>query len=354
MSKSLGNVIDPLDVIAEYGADALRFALARLAGPDQQNYPFGIRDAEAGRNFANKIWNAARLVLGEHKAEGPPVLPPEDRRGPVDRWILSRHEACREEVDQALEGYRFDAAAQALHRFIWSEYCDWGLEMSKPRLYEGSEEEKAATAAVLAWVLERSLRLLHPIMPFVTEEVWQRFGTRDSITISEWPEPHPEHRDHLAESGFSFAEDLVVAVRSFRSGHQLGPGKALDIRVRATEAQREVLVALDQEIRRVGRIGSLEALDGAADASGNARMLVQGAELLIPLEGVLDTEAECRRIRDRLVALGTEAEAAARKLENKGFIEKAPEEIVAKQREKLARLEGERAVLESQLVELGC
>jgi valyl-tRNA synthetase len=257
-------------------------------------------------------------------------------------------------VEEALEGYRFDAAAQALHRFIWSEYCDWGLEMSKPRLYEGSEAERAATAAVLAWVLERSLRLLHPIMPFVTEEVWQRFNIGESIVISEWPEPHSEHRDQAAESGFSFAEDLVVAVRSFRSGHHLGPGKAVDIRVRATEAQRDVLASLDEEIRRVGRIGSLEALDGAADSSGNARLLVQGAELLIPLEGILDTEAECGRIRKRLEALGGEAEAAARKLDNKGFTEKAPPEVVGKQRDKLARLEGERAVLESQLVELGC
>jgi valyl-tRNA synthetase len=354
MSKSLGNVIDPLDVIEKYGADALRFALARLAGPDQQNYPFGIRDAEAGRNFANKLWNAARLVLGEYGSQGPPVLPSEDERGPVDRWLLSRHEACRAEVDAALEGYRFDAAAQALHRFMWSEYCDWGLEMSKPRLYEGGDEERKASACVLAWILERSLRLLHPIMPFVTEEIWQRFGMGESIVVSDWPEPHPEHRDQQAEAGFSFAEELVVAVRSFRSGHRLGPGISLDVRVRAGPEQREVLASLDEEIRRVGRIGSLEALDGAAGASGNARLLVQGAELLIPLEGVLDPGAECGRIRERLKSIGGEAEAAARKLDNRGFTEKAPAEVVAKQREKLARLEAERAVLESQLVELGC
>jgi valyl-tRNA synthetase len=354
MSKSLGNVIDPLDVIAEFGADALRFALARLAGPDQQNYPFGMRDAETGRNFANKIWNAARLVLGEFADEGPPVLPPEDERGPVDRWLLSRAEACRAEVDAALEAYRFDVAAQSLQRFLWSEYCDWGLEMSKPRLYEGSPDERHASASVLAWTLERSLRLLHPIMPFVTEEIWQRFGIGDSIVISEWPEPHAEHRDQDAERGFSFAEDLVVAVRSFRSGHRLGPGTALDVRVHASAEQARVMDALADEIRRVGRIGELDALDGPVEAQGAARIMVQGAEVLIPLTGVLDPEEECGRIRGRLEAIAREAEAVARKLENRGFTEKAPPEVVEKQRHKLKGFEQERAILESQLAELGC
>ena len=354
MSKSLGNVIDPLEVIETYGADALRFALARVAGPDQQNYPFGIRDAETGRNFANKIWNAARLVLGEHEADGPPALPPEEERTPVARWLLSRHEACRAEVDEALESYRFDTAAQAIHRFLWSELCDWGLEMSKPALYDGSPEERAATASVLAWVLERSLRLLHPIMPFVTEEIWQRFEIGDSIVISEWPEPHPDHRDQAAEAGFSFAEDLVMAVRSFRSAHRLGPGTALDARVHATPQQREVMASLAEEIKRVGRIGALEALDGPVDAQGVARLMVQGAEVLIPLTGVLDPEEECGRIRARLEAIGRDAEAVARKLDNRGFTEKAPVEVVEKQRDKLKGFEQERAILDSQLAELGC
>jgi valyl-tRNA synthetase len=267
---------------------------------------------------------------------------------------LSRHEACHAEVDAALEEYRFDVAAQSLQRFMWSEYCDWGLEMSKPRLYEGSPEGRRATANVLAWILERALRLLHPIAPFVTEEIWQRFGIGESIVISDWPEPHPEHRDQDAEGGFSFAEDLVVAVRSFRSGHRLGPGTALDVRVHASPEQARVMGALGDEIRRVGRIGELEALDGPVDAQGAARMMVQGAEVLIPLTGVLDPEEECGRIRGRLEAIGRDAEAVARKLENRGFTEKAPPEVVEKQRVKLKGFEQERAVLESQLVELGC
>jgi valyl-tRNA synthetase len=353
MSKSLGNVIDPLDVIDRYGADALRYALARLAGPEQQNIPMGVRDAEAGRNFANKIWNAARLVLGEYRG-GAPALPREDRRTEVERWLLSRHEACRAQVDQALEAYRFSEAAQSIHRFLWSEYCDWGLEMEKPRLYEGDAQEREDAAAVLAWVLERTLRLLHPIMPFLTEEVWQRFAIGDSIVIAEWPEPHPEHRDEDAEERFGFAQDLVLAVRSFRSGHGLPPGRALGVRVRASQGQREVLDTLAEEIRRVARIDPLELGDGAGDPSGAARLVVRGAEVLVPLAGVLDVGAECDRIRRRLEELSGDAERSARKLENRGFTEKAPSEVVHKERRRLASLEEERAVLEAQLAELGC
>jgi valyl-tRNA synthetase len=353
MSKSLGNVIDPLEVIGLYGADALRFALARLAGPEQQNYPMGIRDAESGRNFANKIWNAARLVLGEY-AGGTPVLPPEDRRTEVERWLLSRLEACRTEVDEALEAYRFSEAAQSIHRFLWSEYCDWALEMEKPRLYEGTPEERREAASVLGWVLERTLRLLHPIMPFVTEEVWQRFGIGDSIVIAEWPDPHPEHRDRLAEERFGFAQDLVTAVRSFRSGHGLPPGRALGVRVRASADQRRVIDTLAEEIRRVARIDPLELGDSAVAPSGAARLIVRGAEVLVPLAGVLDVGAECARIRRRLEGISGDAERSARKLDNRGFTAKAPPEVVEKERRRLASLEEERAVLEAQLTELGC
>ena len=353
MSKSLGNVIDPLDVIERYGADALRFALVRTASPDQQNYPMGMRDAEAGRHFANKIWNAARLVLGASEASSP-ALPEEDRRSPVERWLLSRHEACRAEVDEAMEAYRFEAAAQSIHRFLWSEFCDWGLEMEKPRLYEGEPDQRAAASGVLAWVLERTLRLLHPIMPFVTEEIWQRFDLGDSIVIADWPEPHPEHRDEDEERRFGFAEGLVAAVRSFRSGHGLGPGTPLTVRVRTDGDRAEVLRSLDEEIRRVARIGTLQSVTGEPDRSGHARLVVEGAEVLIPLAGVLDAAGECARIRTRLGGIGADAERAKRKLDNPGFVSKAPAEVVEKERARLGALEEERLVLEAQLVELGC
>jgi valyl-tRNA synthetase len=353
MSKSLGNVIDPLEVIDRHGADALRFALARIASPEQQNIPFGVRDAEAGRNFANKIWNAARLVLSAYDG-GAPVLPPEERRTGMERWLLSRHEACRAEVDEALEHYRFDEAARALYRFLWSEYCDWGLEMEKPRLYEGSPEDRADAAAVLAWTLERTLRLLHPIMPFVTEEVWRRFGISESIVIAEWPEPHPEHRDADAERRLAFAEDVVTAIRTFRSVHGLAPGTELRARVRTDPDRRTILGDLDEEIRRLARLGELELTEAPLDPSGAARLMVDGAEVVIPLQGILDPTEECDRIRKRLRDVDVDAERAKSKLTNEGFLTKAPGHVVVAERRKVASLEEERALLRSQLDELGC
>jgi valyl-tRNA synthetase len=353
MSKSLGNVIDPLEVIDRYGADALRFALARIASPDQQNYPVGVRDAESGRNFANKIWNAARLVLSAYRG-GAPVLPPEERRTEVERWLLSRHEACRAEADQALEEYRFDDAARALYRFLWSEYCDWGLEMEKPRLYEGTDQDRADAASVLAWTLERTLRLLHPIMPFVTEDVWRRFGIAESIVISDWPDPHPEHRDADAEGRLAFAEDVVTAIRTFRSVHGLPPGRELQARVRVEGDRGAILRDLDDEIRRLARLGTLELTEGPLDPSGAARLVVDGAEVVIPLGDILDPAAECERIRKRLRDVEAGAERAKRKLTNEGFLTKAPGEVVVAERRKVSSLEEERGVLESQLAELGC
>jgi valyl-tRNA synthetase len=353
MSKSLGNVIDPLEVIESYGADALRFALARLASSEQQNIPMSVRDAEAGRNFANKIWNAARLVLSAYEG-GAPTLPPEERRTEVERWLLSRHEVCREVVDSALEEYRFDDAARALYRFLWSEYCDWGLEMEKPRLYEGTVEDRADAASLLAWTLERTLRLLHPIMPFVTEEVWRRFGIADSIVVSPWLDPHPEHRDPEAEGRLAFAEDVVTAIRTFRSVHGLSPGRGLQARVRVDSDRGAILSDLDGEIKRLARLEALELTDEPPDSASAARLVVDGAEVVIPLAGVLDPSAECERIRKRLREVDAGATRAKGKLNNEGFLTKAPGDVVLAERRKVASLEEERGVLEVQLAQLGC
>jgi valyl-tRNA synthetase len=353
MSKSLGNVIDPLEFIERYGADALRFSLARLAGPDQQNLPLAERDVDAARHFANKLWNAARLVLGQHGG-GVPALPPEEDRAPVERWLLSRHEVCRAEVDRAIEEYRFDEAARALHRFLWSEYCDWGLEMEKPRLYERSEHEARAAASVLAWVLERTLRLLHPLMPFVTEELWQRLGAGASIVVSQWPDPHPEHRDQEAERELAVAMDVVSSLRAFRSGHAVPPSTELGVRVRADQESGRVLQALSEEIRRLARLESLEVSAEPVDAAGHARLVVGGLEVLVPLAGVLDRETECARLRKRLGDLASTAERSERKLANEGFLSKAPPDVVEGERRKVEAFKEERATLETQLAELGC
>ncbi|HYH28682.1 MAG TPA: valine--tRNA ligase [Actinomycetota bacterium] len=354
MSKSLGNVIDPLDMIERYGADALRFALARMSSPEQQNLPLSEEAIETGRNFANKIWNAGRFVLSSW--DGVLELPSDDLLTVTDRWLLSRHESCRDEVDDAYEEYRFDDAAQALQRFLWSELADWGLEAAKRRLYEGSEEERVAAARVLAWVLERTLRLLHPIMPFVTEEVWQRFRAGDSVMVAPWPEGQPTHKDEGAERRFGFVQELVSAVRRFRSGNGLAPGVELSVRVVASEEQLAVLGEFSEEIRRMARVSSLEVAGPGTDvdAGGSARLMVEGAEVLIPLAGVLDPATECERLRKRIEGLGADAAKVRGKLSNDGFTSKAPSHVVEKERRKLDELDEELAALEGQLTELGC
>src|SRR5712691_9095473 len=260
MSKSLGNVIDPIEMIDRYGADALRFSLARSATGGQQDIPLSVESIEGGRNFANKIWNASRLVFRAFPG-GAPSLP--DRLTVAERWLLSRHEACLAEVDAALDRFLFADAAQSIYRFVWSELCDWGLEMAKGRLdVEGPDREDAAN--VLAWVLERTLRFLHPTMPFLTEEIWQRFEIGESIAFGPWPEPHPEHADPDVEASFAFVQEVVTAVRQFRSRHGISPTVRFEAAVGAPATARSAVEGLSERIERLAGVAPLSIVDHAS------------------------------------------------------------------------------------------
>jgi valyl-tRNA synthetase len=351
MSKSLGNVIDPLDVIKEHGADALRFALARQAG-GAQDIPLSQEYIEAARRFANKIWNATRLVLSSWEGHGSPQLPTEGQWALPDRWLLSRHQACLEQIDTALDEFRFSEAAQALYRFFWSELCDWGLEAAKPRLYHGTSEEQQTASGVLAWVLERSLRMVHPFMPFVTEEAWQRFGAGESVMIAPWPEAHPEHSDGEAEKRFGFTQNVVSEIRRFRKSQGLKDSTPLKVRVIPSNGQREIIEAARQEIERLANVSALELAEAAGDLSDSARLVADGAQLLIPLAGVLDPDVERVRLSRRVAAIEADAAKVEAKLANDAFVRNAPAEIVDKERARLATLRDEAATLSSQLEEL--
>jgi valyl-tRNA synthetase len=349
MGKSMGNVVDPLQLIERHGADAVRLSLARVAS-EGQDVPFGEEAVEAARHFGNKLWNAARLVFSVYRG-GVPELPPADRLSPVQRWLLSRHQACLETVDRGLDEFRFSEATQAIHRFVWSEYCDWALEMEKLRMYEGSEQERDDAASVLAWALERTLRVLHPIMPFVTEEIWQRFGAGDSIVVAPWPEQHPEHADQGWDMGA--VQAVVSRVRQFRGDHQIPPRQGLELRIRSG-SQRDLLEAFTPEIQRLTGAASVrfETEDGPSE--GCARLLLErDIEVLIPVAGLMDVEGSRSRIRKRLEAALADAARAATKLGNPQFTSKAPEDIQAKERAKLQALEREAASLREQLEQIG-
>jgi valyl-tRNA synthetase len=356
MSKSLGNVIDPIEMIDRYGADALRFSLARLATGGQQDIPLAIESIEGGRNFANKIWNGARLVLQSFTGEQP-ELPPAERLAAPQRWLLARHQRAVGEVNAALDRYEFAPAAQALYRFFWSEFCDWGLEMEKERLRSEDERERRDAANVLAWVLERTLRLLHPVMPFVTEEIWQRFGMGETIVTAPWPRAD-EFDEHEAlgadtEAAWPLVEELVTTVRRFRSEHSIPPKTELELRLLATEDGR-LASAVGAFDREVGRLAGVSRISTVAEAEpGTARLLVQGETVSIPVGELLDMEAERERLRVRIEAAEAELARAESKLANPGFRDKAPEDVVLAEKHKVERYEREAGSLREQLAELG-
>ena len=355
MSKSLGNVIDPVEIFDLYGADALRFSLARLATGGQQDIPLSVDSIQGGRNFANKIWNAARLVL-EALPGGEPQLPPDERLTAPQRWLLARHQRCVAEVNASLDRYEFAAAAQAMYRFFWSEYCDWGLEMEKDRLRSDDAAVADDAAHVLAWILERTLRLLHPVMPFVTEEIWQRLGIGETIVRAPWPEAE-EYAGHEvlgsdAEATWPFVEELVTTVRRFRSEHGIPSKTRVELRLVGPETGAARYAGFESEVMRLAGASDISVVT-AGDATGSARLLVQGETVLVSVGALIDLDAERERLQKRLTEADEGRARSEAKLANAGFRDKAPEDVVLAEKLKVERFEREAESLREQLAELG-
>jgi valyl-tRNA synthetase len=353
MSKSFGNVIDPLELIDAYGADALRFALLRAAAPGR-DVPMAEEWVEGARRFANKLWNAARFVLMQLSADMRIDPPGDDGLQIEDRWILSRLEATRAEVDEAYAAYDLSTVAKTLYHFIWDEYCDWYLELAKLR-------PDASAQHVLAHVLDQALRLLHPVMPFVTEEIWQALhapsstaGGDPALMVSDWATPSPQRRDPDAESQFGALQEAVTELRRFRADHGLAPARTIDVVAITDPDRRAVLEAGVDGIRRLAGVegwtfdGSADAIDGPV-----GKVPVTGAELVVPLTGVIDLDEERDRLQRELTKALGEKERAERKLANAGFVEKAPEAVVQAERDKITEWTAAITALQAQLAELG-
>ncbi|HYU62071.1 MAG TPA: valine--tRNA ligase [Solirubrobacterales bacterium] len=320
MSKSLGTGIDPLDEIEERGADALRFGL--LVMSSTQDVPYSMERIQQGLDLANKMWNASRLILlnaADVEPAARPVLP-------EDRWILSCLQRAIESVGGNLDAYDFSHAALELYRFFWSELCDWYLEIVKPRLYEGEPE----AAANLLHVLERVLMLAHPIMPFVTEEIWSYTPRADAgpLVVSEFPGSDPGLIDDAAEAEIGAAIELTRDLRRWRDLVGVAAGTVLTARVADDAAPHEL----------VGRLARI-SFDGAADGGDEALATVGAVEILATDE--IDAEQVRRRIEERREALRSEVERAERKLANDGFVAQAPAEVVDAERRKLAAYRAE-------------
>ncbi|MEX2555207.1 MAG: valine--tRNA ligase [Actinomycetota bacterium] len=343
MSKSSGNTMDPLELIDRYGADALRMTLLRSAtlGSD---VPVAEKWIEGDRNFANKLWNISRFVLMNLAGTGAPearALRATDMYwSRADRWILSRLDATVAAADEAMEGYDLAKAAQLLRQFTWSEFADWYVEWSKGALQGGGSEAKDATRAVLAHVLETILRLLHPFMPFITEELYRALTGETTVMTAPWPQPDPSLQDRDAETEMEFVMGVVSALRRFRADHTIPHSARPDAHAEIEDSGLASI--LDSEIDRVRALaGWGEFAVGSTNGHGgaHARLVVPGAVIHVPLAGLLDLDAERARLVKEIATLEKDAEGVRRKLENREFVSKAPEEVVEQQRERLAETE---------------
>ncbi|OGX38262.1 MAG: valine--tRNA ligase [Omnitrophica WOR_2 bacterium RIFCSPHIGHO2_02_FULL_68_15] len=358
MSKSLGNIIDPLDIIDRYGADALRYCLVTSGSVGQDLY-LSEGQFEPARNFANKIWNAGRFL---DTALPPATFSvsvdsplPEGPLAPMDWWILTRYDRTAEAVANALAQYQLHDAAKTLYEFFWHEFCDWYLELIKPRL-----PHDLAAARTALWVYERSLRLLHPIMPFVTEALWQHFKARGAlggdppptIMLAAWPTADPARRNLEAEQDLEQFIALVTAVRNIRSELRVPVAQTIPVQIAAPSASAARITPYLDDLRRLVRAGQVTMAATVERPKGSAVAHVGAVDLVVPLAGVVDLDAERQRIQRRVEELERFIQGKRGRLQNTQFRAKAPAEIIAQEEDGLRTVEQELAKWSESLARL--
>lgn len=355
MSKSLGTGVDPLDLMEHYGADGMRFGLM-LQVTGVQDLKFSEEKLISSRNFANKIWNASRFVLMNTEGYEPGAPEP---KTVADRWILSRLAGLTERVNTGLDSYEFGEVSRDLYDFFWSEFCDWYIELAKGRL-QAEGQDRIDVQRVLVYVLDRALRLLHPMMPFLTEDIWRRLPLLESdkavsLMVAPWPEASDmaSFIDASSERSIELLKAVVVAVRSVRARYGVSPREPLAVVVKvADEKERALLVEGTALMTSVGNISTLELTLDAEKPVNSAVAVSSGLEIYIPLEGLVDLDAELARLRREREKVAGDLARFEKKLSNPGFLAKASEEIVAKDRGKAADLGESLAVIDVQIAEL--
>jgi valyl-tRNA synthetase len=353
MSKSKGNVIDPLAMIGEYGADALRFAVVTLTGPGRDIKLGPARVAE-GRSFVTKLWNAARFCEMNQVAPNP-LFRPESAQLPLNRWLLDAGNSAIAAATEALENFRFDDYASACTRFFWNVFCDWFLELSKPVLLGQDEDAAREVRDTTAYVLGMVLRLLHPAIPFVTETIWDDFGFGPALSLSRasWPGPARVHEAEAAREELDWVVRFVTGVRTVRAEMNVPPSVLCPVLLRDASAETMARAQRWQDVtKRMARLSEIGVAPETIPA-GSAQLVLDEATLLLPLAGVIDLGAERTRLeRDRARAL-EEAEKVAKKLTNADFVSRAKPEVVAENRAREVSSRQEAARLEAALARLG-
>lgn len=374
MSKSKGNVLDPIDMIdgisledllekrtgnmmqpqlaekiakatrkefengiAAHGTDALRFTLAALAS-NGRDINWDMKRLEGYRNFCNKLWNASRFVLTNDKLD---LSAGEVEYSLADRWIESKFNRTVGEFREALSQYRFDLAANAIYDFTWNEFCDWYLELTKPVFANGTEAQKRGASQTLVRVLEKLLRLAHPIMPFITEEIWQKVKgfagiDADTIMLQPFPKVVESELDEAAEAQIGWIKELIIAVRNIRAESNIAPSKGLEFLVRnVSDEQRKILAENDRLLKAMAKLDSAQVLSADENAPLSVAKLVGNVEVLIPMAGFINKEAELARLTKEIEKMRGEITRIENKLSNEAFVAKAPEAVIAKEREKM-------------------
>jgi len=356
MSKTKGNVVDPLDVCSQHGADALRFSLLALT-VQGRDLKLSLDTISGYRAFMNKIWNVARFVFmnlpDDHVWKSP--LESRDRLTVQDKWILSRLQKVTEETEQALADYRFNEYAAGLYQFVWHEFCDWYVELAKPSLYGEDEGAKGVTRDVLVYVLDRVMRMMHPATPYISEEIWQMLPSRDgeSIAIARWPRPEPALDFGEEAQRFVSVIDAIGAIRSVRSQNNVPPSAFVDAVIRPSSPKGAESIEWGREfILRLGRVQNL-VIDVAADRPGKSGAAVTGqATVFVELGGVIDIDEEVARLLKQVEKLQVKHDQITRKLANPSFLEKAPVEVIEEQEDQKEELEGKLRGLKEHLASL--
>ena len=354
MSKSLGNGIDPVEVVEKYGADTLRFMLitGNTPGNDMRFY---WERVEAARNFANKLWNASRFMLMNLEGFDKSFVPKAEDYTLADRWILSRYAKTARDVTDNLEKFELGEAGRMLYEFIWNEFCDWYIELSKARLYDKENDDtrpRQTAQYVLGYVLEHTLRLLHPFMPFITEEIWQHIPHEGkSIMVSEWPAAEQDKLDDASEAAMTTIMETIKSVRNMRAEVNAAPGKKSEVILHFSDAALRDMVAENEgylTVLAAAEPVTILAMDAAKPENAMAAV-VDGVEIYLPLKGLIDVEKETARLNKELENLAKEIKRVTGKLSNPGFLAKAPAEVVEKEREKQKGFEEKKAAVEERI-----
>lgn len=353
MSKSLGNGVDPLDVIEKYGADAMRFMISTSSTPGQ-DLRFRWERVEQARNFANKIWNASRFALMNLEGFTAADIDLTGELRTADRWILHRLNETARDVTRLIDQYEYGETGRLLYNFIWDDLCDWYIEFSKLALYGDDAAAKKTTQSVLAFVLDRTLRLLHPFMPFITEEIWQHLPHEgDTIALAQWPAYDASLEAADAVSEMALLMDVIRSVRNIRAEVNVPMSKKVELLIRASDASALAVLKRNEEyVRRFCNTSRLEMETDLATPDKAMTAVVTGAELFLPLAGLIDISQEVARLEKELQTLNAEVERVEKKLANEGFIAKAPAKVIEEEKAKMADYAAKREKVLARLTEL--